>query len=144
MNPCPYSQLSDLELCSLCVWREARGEGLLGKRGVAHCIKNRSDKPSWWGHDVRSVILCKRQFSSFNEADPNSGKWPANNDSFYSDSLTICEDVLVNGEEDITNGATSYYDISIAPPYWAVDGSNVLTLAVGRFKFFKLTGGKTV
>jgi len=136
MNPQPYDTLSDLQICSLCVWREARGEGLLGKRGVAHVIFNRANNPSWWGHDIKTVILAPWQFSSFNETDPNSGLWPADNDPSYSDSLTIAEDVLINGDEDITSGATSYYDISIPAPIWA--GTMTLTLAVGRFRFYKL------
>jgi N-acetylmuramoyl-L-alanine amidase len=136
VNPQPYSSLSDLELCSLCVWREARGEGLLGKRGVAHVVKNRSDNPSWWGHSVSTVILERYQFSSFNPGDPNADQWPADNDPAYSDSLTVSEDVLVNGDSDITQGATSYFDISIPTPIWA--GSMTLTLAVGRLRFYKL------
>src|SRR6202042_2007527 len=31
-----YSELSELDLMKLCVWREARGEGILAKRGVGH------------------------------------------------------------------------------------------------------------
>src|SRR5277367_6025012 len=127
MNPQPYAQLSDLELCSLCVWREARGEGLLGKRGVAHVIKNRADAPGWWGTSISQVILHPFQFSSFLESDPNSGKWPEDNDPSYSDSLTVSEDVLVNGDEDITNGATSYFSTDIPTPIWA--GKMILTLA---------------
>jgi len=77
MQAAAYSELSALDLMKLCVWREARGEGMLGKRGVAQVIQNRANDPSWWGHDIRSVILKPWQFSSFNMADPNSEKWPA-------------------------------------------------------------------
>lgn len=137
MKPQPYSELSDLELLSLCVWREARGEGLLGKRGVAHVVKNRADRPSWWGDSIHTVILHPFQFSSFNEGDPNSSKWPEDADAFYSDSLTVSEDVLVNGDEDITGGAVNYYDISIPPPAWTWAADMVFTVALGRFRFFK-------
>ena len=136
MQPQLYSDMSDLELLSLCVWREARGEGLLGKRGVAHVVKNRSDQPGWWGQTVKSVILHPMQFSSFNPGDPNEEKWPEDNDPSYSDSLTISEDVLINGDEDITKGATSYFDVSIPTPIWA--GTMTLTLAVGRLRFFAI------
>ena len=81
------------------------------------------------------MILLPFQFSSFNEGDPNSDKWPEDNDPTYSDSLTICEDVLLNGDEDITQGAKSYYDISIQPPYWTA--AMTFTIAIGRFRFFK-------
>ena len=135
MKPRPYSSLSELELLSLCVWREARGEGLLAKRGVAHVVENRVARPSWWGDSVRSVILHPFQFSSFNEGDPNSNKWPDDNDPSYSDSFTVSEDVMVNGDQDLTGGAVSYYDTSIEPPYWARD--MIFTIALGRFRFFK-------
>jgi cell wall hydrolase len=138
MQAAPYSELSALDLMKLCVWREARGEGILGKRGVAHVIQNRADDPSWWGHDVHSVILKPWQFSSFNSADPNSSRWPAPGDSSFQDCENICEAVAAGKDEDVTCGATSYYDISTQPPKWATDGSNVLTLAVGRLRFFKL------
>jgi hypothetical protein len=137
MQPTPYANLSDLELLSLCVWREARGEGLLGKRGVCHVVKNRSDQQGWWGTSVKSIILHPWQFSSFNENDPNADKWPADNDPSYSDSLTVSEDVLVNGDGDITNGAQYYHDISIPTPAAWLEAGYVLTLAVGRFKFFR-------
>ena len=133
-----YSELSALDLMKLCVWREARGEGILGKRGVAHVIQNRADDPSWWGHDVRSVILKPWQFSSFNAADPNSNKWPAHGDPSFRDCENVCEAVAGGSDEDITSGATSYYDISIPRPRWASDGTNVLTLSVGRLRFYKL------
>src|SRR5271168_1882889 len=136
MNLQPYEALSDLELCALCVWREARGEGLLGKRGVAHVILNRASNPGWWGHTVSNVILHPYQFSSFNEGDPNADKWPEDNDPSYSDSLTVAEDVLVNGDSDITQNATSYFDISIPTPIWA--GTMDLTLSVGRLRFYRL------
>ncbi len=138
MLAAPYGELSALDLMKLCVWREARGEGILGKRGVAHVIQNRADDSSWWGHDVRSVILRPWQFSSFNAADPNSNKWPAQGDPSFQDCENVCEAVAGGNDEDITSGATSYYDISIPRPRWASDGSNVLTLSVGRLRFYRL------
>ncbi len=140
MIPVPYAHLSELELLELCVWREARGEGLLGKRGVAHVIQNRAAHPGWWGGpSIHSVILKAWQFSSFNPGDPNSEEWPDDNDPSFADCAEICEAVARGTDEDITSGATSYHDISIPPPAWATDGSNELTLAVGRLKFYKLT-----
>jgi N-acetylmuramoyl-L-alanine amidase len=138
MQAVPYSELSALDLMKLCVWREARGEGILGKRGVAHVIQNRADDPSWWGHDVRSVILKPWQFSSFNAADANSNKWPAEGDPSFQDCDNICEAVAAGKDEDLTAGATSYYDVSIPAPRWTLDGSNVPTLSVGRLRFYKL------
>jgi spore germination cell wall hydrolase CwlJ-like protein len=63
--------LSELELITLCVYGEARNQGLDGMLAVASVILNRSKKPSWWGSDIKSVILKPWQFSCFNENDPN-------------------------------------------------------------------------
>lgn len=136
MDPQPYNTLSPVEICALCVWREARGEGMLGKRGVAHVILNRTLRPGWWGTTISTVILFPFQFSSFNAGDPNEDKWPADNDPSFSDSLTVAEDVLEKGETDLTAGATSYYSVDIPEPEWAK--TMILTLAVGRLKFYKL------
>jgi hypothetical protein len=77
----------------------------LGKRGVAHVIQNRADDPWWRCHDVHSVILKPWQF---NAADPG--------DSSFQDCANICEAVAAGRGEDLTSGATPYYDISIQPP----------------------------
>lgn len=135
MNPQPYESMDPVALYKLCNWREARGEGVLGKRGQAHSVMNRVVEPSWWGHDLQSVILCKWQYSSFNENDPNEAKWPADDDPSFIDCSEICNAVLAGTDEDLTDGATSYFDISIQPPYWAA--SMQLTLAVGRFRFYR-------
>ena|ERR1700733_2590693 len=135
MEPQPYNSIPPLELCALCVWRESRGEGILGKRGVAHVILNRALRPGWWGSSISSVILFPFQFSSFNVGDPNSDKWPSDGDPSYADSLGVAEAVLDKGDPDLTNGATSYYDISIPPPSWT--SSMTLTFEVGRLRFYK-------
>jgi N-acetylmuramoyl-L-alanine amidase len=135
MNPQPYNALSPTEICALCVWREARGEGILGKRGVAHVILNRAMDPGWWGSTISTVILKPFQFSSFNPGDPNADKWPLDDDPSWLDSLNVAQDVLDNGDSDITNGAVNYYDISIEPPAWAA--TMTLTLSVGRLRFYK-------
>ena len=67
------------------------------------------------------------QYSSFNENDPNSTRFPAPTDPSYQDSLQAAEEVL--GVADTTRGATRYYDKSLdpRPPKWATDGSDIHT-----------------
>ena len=142
MQPQEYDLMSDLQLLILMDWREAEGEGLLGKRGVAHSAKNRADMPGWWGGpSLKSVILKPMQFSSFNPGNPRERDWPDDNQPAYQDCVTICTDVLYNGDEDITHGATNYFDISIPTPIWAQ--TMQLTLAVGRLRFYKLAQEST-
>lgn len=66
-----FEKLSELELLTLCLYGEARGEGLDGMLAVGSVVLNRTKSPSWWGHDVKSVILKPYQFSCFNKADSN-------------------------------------------------------------------------
>jgi N-acetylmuramoyl-L-alanine amidase len=136
MNPVTdYNSLSDPDLLKLCVWREARGEGPLGQRGVAHVILNRAGDPMWWGHDIKSVILKPYQFSSFNAGDPNADKWPMDDDPALLEISPMCDAVLQGTDRDITDHAQFYHDVSVTPP-WAED--YILTLQVGRLMFYKL------
>lgn len=130
-----YSSLSDIDLLALCVWREARGEGPIGQRGVAHTIQNRAAEPSWWGHDVRGVILCPRQFSSFNADDPNADKFPNPADQGYQSIDAMCRAVLGGTDEDVTAGAQWYIDSSISPPAWA--SKLEVSLQIGRLTFYR-------
>jgi N-acetylmuramoyl-L-alanine amidase len=138
-----YSEMSDLALLQLCIWREARGEPTDGKRGVAHVIKNRSLRASWWNRHIPGslsrVILFPYQFSSFNANDPNQGKWPSVGDESFAECCQIANSVMTGADADNTDGATYYYDDSIAwPKAWGNQSDYVNTLNVGRLNFYKL------
>lgn len=143
MNPQPYSQLSDLALLELCIWREARGEGFDGKRGVAHVICNRSKVAKWWNgrvpNSISRVVLQPYQFSSFNPGDPNADKWPAENDADFPECATAATLVWLSHDPDNTAGATYYHDTSIGwPQSWGSQLFYDNTLNVGRLKFYRL------
>ena len=138
MNPCSYDDLSDADLFALCVWREARGEGDLGRRGVANVIWNRKNQPSWWGRDLRGVILAPWQFSSFNAKDPNSQMFPQDLARSWVEIQAIVKGILNGSEPDNTNGANFYHDTSIPfPPKWGLREDYKLTLQVGRLLFYR-------
>jgi N-acetylmuramoyl-L-alanine amidase len=127
MNPETYDGLTDQQLMELCVWREARGEGTLGRRGVAWCIKNRADHPSWWGHDLRTVVLKPYQFSSFNENNPEHSLYPDPEDATWVEIQEMVVRILAGDDTDLTSGATHYFDTSIV----------FLTLSTGRLRFYR-------
>jgi N-acetylmuramoyl-L-alanine amidase len=134
----PYGDMSELSLLALCIFREARGEPMYAKRAVAHVIKNRADKPGWWGRDVVSVILAPYQFSSFNSRDVNAGVWPEDASLAWTDCLAAASAVLVGDEPDNTDGATYYFDRSISfPKSWGEEKNFRNTLNVGRLRFWK-------
>jgi len=142
VNAMPYSEMSDLALLELLIWREARGEPTDGKRAVAHVVKNRSLAPSWWNaHTVgnlKAVVLQKWQFSSFNLHDPNSDKWPQDDDPSFAECCAIATSVINGADPDNTAGATSYFDTSIEfPSAWGPEEDWEETLDVGHLRFFK-------
>lgn len=129
----------DVVLLALCIWREARGEPIDAKRGVAWVVRNRVEHPSWWGKDWNSVILKPWQFSSFNSTDANAVKWPSPLDTAWQASLEAAREVFAGDGADPTGGATHYHDDSLdaEPPAWARDGSLTPTVRLGRLRFFR-------
>ena len=136
MDPQPYDNLSNQDLCALCVWREARGEGSIGKRGVAHVILNRMNHGGYGGSDVHGVVLKPYQFSSFLESDPNSELWPLDEDALWIDSQQAAQAVLLGFDTDITAGALFYFSrpLTEPPSAWGPVG---VTLVVGHLTFCK-------
>ncbi len=88
-------QIYEVFLLALVIWREARGETLAAKLAVAWVVRNRVQRPGWWGKDWGSVVLKPFQFSSFNHNDPNATRWPDPLDTSWEASLQIAADVYV-------------------------------------------------
>ena len=130
-----------ITLLALCIWREARGEVYATKQAVACSIRNRVQRPGWWGHSWIGCILMPHQYSSFNRNDPNASKFPEANEPAWQDSFDIATKVYQGTMGDNSAGATSYFDASLDddPPKWTTDGSNTHTVDLGRLRFYKLT-----
>ena len=135
MNSQPYNQLSDGDLLALCIWREARGEGPVGKLAVGCVIRNRVAAQTFFGHTLQSVILRPYQFSSFNENDPNADKWPEDGEADWLDCQDAALDVA-SGSPDPSNNALYYFSppLTAPPREW---GLVTQTASVGRLKFYK-------
>lgn len=136
MTPQVASNWMDpLKLLQLCIWREARNQPFSAMVAVGCSIRNRVNKPSWWGHDYLTVILKPWQYSSFNTNDPNSTKFPAADDLKSGAMALLAAQQVMGGCDDLSNGADSYFDDSIEPPKWA--SSAALTAKIGAFSFYK-------
>jgi hypothetical protein len=138
----PYEELTELEILSLCDWREARGEPTEGQRAVAHSIRNRTLTPAWYnGHkkgSYHAVILQPFQFSSFNPGDANDKKWPADDDPSWIKCQASCLWVPCGLDPDNTDGAINYYDTSIGfPAHWGLETNWVNTVNISRLRFWK-------
>jgi N-acetylmuramoyl-L-alanine amidase len=127
----------DLAFFALTVWREARGEGAAGMKGVACSIRNRVRRPSWWGRSYYEVCTKKWQYSAMTASgDPQLGLFPARKDREFDQALWICSEVMAGRLRSPVPGADSYHDASIAAPKWATADSFVGQ--VGRIRFHNL------
>jgi spore germination cell wall hydrolase CwlJ-like protein len=128
-------------LFALAVWREARGESLQGKLGVAWCIRNRmTDRQMRWPATPGGVVLQRLQFSCFNADDANATKLPAAMDPAWLECCRVVDAVQEAGSEaDPTHGANHYHSFPASRPElwpaWADPAKQ--TAIVGRFYFYK-------
>ena len=129
------------------LWREARGESYEGKAAVASSIMNRVARPSWWGHDLLSVIFKKWQYSSMTDPkDKQLTTWPQKYAVDWIECLQAASNAVdgiagalvaaTRASENPVPGADGYYDISIPPPKWATPETFVKQ--IGKLRFYNL------
>ncbi|MFH1739488.1 MAG: cell wall hydrolase [bacterium] len=122
---------------ALLIWREARGESVGVKIAVAWVVRNRVNKPAWWGRSWMGVIFKPWQFSGLTATgDPNLSKWPHETEPAWLDSLEAAERVYNGTVDDPTNDATYYHDHSITKPTsW---GNTIRpTVKIGKIQFYR-------
>jgi Cell wall hydrolyses involved in spore germination len=118
---------------ALCVWREARGEPMDAKIGVAEVIRNRAarNKTSY-----DEEVLKPKQFSAFSKNDPNAVKFPRRDERAewraFEDCIVAVETALKGSS--IVAGATHYHDTSISPPAWTKEMDCIKQ--IGRIRFY--------
>lgn len=126
--------------------QEARNQPLEGQQAVAWTFRNRM-MDGRWGKSIASVCLWRAAYSGWYSPRTVNGKSYQDPNFAYVCGLADDDQVLLkmldvlNGvlaadlAADITRGATHYYAISIAAPYW-VEGA----VECGQFgdqKFFR-------
>ena len=134
----PLQDYAEITFMALCIWREARGESMVGKAAVAHSIMNRVRRPKWWGRTVMEVLFKKWQYSSLTDPnDPQLTKWPAN-DALWRECMTIAHDVYYGLMDNPSPSSDSYHDVSIPSPKWATP--EMFVTQIGRLKFYNVDG----
>ncbi len=132
---------SDAQLLCMLLWGEARGETREVKEYVACVVRNRVQRPGWWGTTWKEVILKPYQFSCFLKADPNSKKLKNPTkyepESVWEACSDVAEGILSGAIPDTTKGATHYYDKSIVPPAWTRGGKLKLAMDTPKMRFYK-------
>ena len=140
---------ADYFMLSICLWREARGEGNTGQLAVACVVRNRVKKNS---SSYFEEIVKPWQFTSITgTGDPELTLFPNLKDQIWPQSQVISQSVIDNKTDDITGGATLYYnpkgiksnktikltDGSIVPFPQTWDESKVeQTAVIGKHIFF--------
>jgi len=128
-----FSRLHPVQMMALVAMGEARGDGIEGMRAVMHVINNRTKYGTRFGKTVPEVILAKKQFSAIlpdlNDPEAYKGQRYENfmammntksNDSLYQQAKELAAKIVQGEDEDVTNGATHYYNPSALkePPVW--------------------------
>ena len=116
--------INNTGLLQCLIWGEARGESIEGKVGVAWVVKNRVEVKPRIHRDWKEVILKRKQFSCFNDGDPNLDKILEQYvplrvlDPVWRLCRFLAHGVIYNWVEDNTKGANHYCVIG-TDPYWA-------------------------
>lgn len=131
------SKMSPKEIVALTILGEARGEGIAGQVAVACVIRNRFHHSPGKYNTMADVCLENRQFSCWNDSDPNKlflfgvadrmllGKA---NDPLIMQSLWIAEGVMNWFVIDNTRSALNYMTAKLfnsKRPTWARNPQNV-------------------
>lgn len=142
------SMNEDQFMAALAIYREARNQSAAAKAAVFAVMRNRAaDSKARWPRTLWSVVLQKRQFSSFNADDPNAAVFPRRENMLEWAAWRECVNVVQTPLlADPTEGANHYHDISIPPPFTAWLGKSakladlvkLQTVAIGAFRFYKL------
>lgn len=109
---------------------EARGEGAVGMRAVAHVIMQRKESKGW-PSTVREVVEQRRQFSYLLDKHLQSKPTQKDFDIAYKEAY----DAYFGLSENPVPGAKWYHSTSIKPPKWTKDLEVVKT--IGNHIFYK-------
>jgi spore germination cell wall hydrolase CwlJ-like protein len=92
-----------------------------------------------WPNNIRDVVRQHRQFSAWNEKDPNRPQMLAvtEDDPEYRLALEIARQARAGTLVDATGGANHYHARSMTvPPPWATN--RAATVQIGGHRFFRL------
>lgn len=125
-------ELSDRFVLALTIWGEARGEPVEGQIAVAQVVRNRLSDATNTAPRWRDVCLAPKQFSCFNENDPNYPKIQRAATMLLTQeptpelrqALWIADGVMGGMLMDNTKGSRNYLTFALygtKPPKWAVN-----------------------
>jgi spore germination cell wall hydrolase CwlJ-like protein len=131
--------MSDAEILALTLQAEAGGEGFDGMIAAGSVIMNRADSGNYGGNNVRDVIMKPGQFSAWNGVTGYAGGEGAIDMDRLKPTkaaLKAAEQLLSGQYEDVTGGATHYYNPQVASPKWGGEAGKGWT-DIGNHRFGK-------
>lgn len=133
---------SDRDLLAKTIEAEAGNQGAKGMMAVGNVIMNRLKK----GETLSDVIFAPGQFSPWNSVTGYAGGAQGQDMAKLqpSEQAYKTADLLLSGNyEDITGGATHFYNPSISNPAWGRDKAGGDWQTIGAHIFGKAGGYKT-
>lgn len=135
----------EVVLLAQCIFGEARNQSYETMLAVGCVVRNRvmsEDFPRILGGGTwKRALLTLRQFSCFDERDPNRKKLmnPLNYESerTWKECYLAADDIMNNKVADNTNSADHYYSTNIKKaPLWAKE--KYFTIQHGNLKFYNV------
>jgi cell wall hydrolase len=116
-------------------WGEARGEPEGGMQAVLNVMANRRKDPRF-PKSLSGVAKQPRQFSAYNDGDPNRQKLEAvaDDDPQFRRALRLATWAQVGLLPDITGGATHFHSNNIARPAYLTNAK--VSAVIGHHIFY--------
>lgn len=125
----------DLYIGAATLFMETSGECTEGRIAVAHVLVNRLRKGGF-GRTLSEICLRYRQFSGWNDKDPNGIRFAVVPDKMLTPFEQILSEALDEKSADPTNGALYYFNPKLAAPAW--DFSKLVkTVEIGNHVFYR-------
>lgn len=132
----------DKDIVARTLYGEARGEyaatGPAAFIAIANVIANRVATPLKYGKTYGDVCLKPRQFSCWNEGDPNRiliQQEDLDQDPLFKLAQRVARHVMEGKWPDLTRGSDHYHAVNCVP-YWAK--ASKVRLRLGCHIFYKL------
>jgi spore germination cell wall hydrolase CwlJ-like protein len=135
----PPVDMDEVEILALTLQAEAAGEGFDGMLAAGSVIMNRASSGNYGGSNIRDVILKPGQFSAWNGVTGYAGGEGAidmGNLRASKDAKAAARKLLSGQYEDVTGGATHYYNPAVATPAWGGEAGKGWT-DIGNHRFGK-------
>lgn len=139
-------QVTEPQRVAATLWAEARSEPVQGIVAVANVIRNRAQKPGWWGKDFSGVCLAKAQFSCWTPAGGQRNydrllalmqqfvKGEPITDPGVRECIGIAHLITGDYVRDNTKGSTHYHTATLTPrPAWARNVTPAVQVAAHVF-----------